>query len=74
MDVKLLIHQWELTKAKSAKSLGIDKLNFEERTELIGEIQDGLFAETEDLALLPELKEELDRRLKAADTNHALTR
>ena len=69
-----MIHQWELTRAKSAKSLVIDKLNFEERKELIGEIQDGLFAEAEDLALLPELKDELDRRLKAADTNHALTR
>jgi len=54
---------------KSAKSLGIDKLNIEERIELIGEIWDSVSAETGDLALSPEMKEELDRRLNAADAN-----
>ena len=50
----------------SAKSLGIDKLNVEERLELMGEIWDSVSAETGDLCLSPALKEELDGRLEAA--------
>lgn len=53
----------------SAKSLGIDKLNIEERLELIGEIWDSVSEEAGDLCLSPELREELDRRLAAADSN-----
>ena len=64
-----MFHEWELVMGKSAKSLGIDKLNIEERIELIGEIWDSVSAETGDLALSPEMKEELDRRLNAADAN-----
>ena len=53
----------------SAKSLGIDKLDIEERLQLIGEIWDSVSEEAGDLSLSPEMKEELDRRLAAADAN-----
>ena len=53
----------------SAKSLGIDKLDVEERLKLIGEIWDSVSEETGDLSLSPEMKEELDKRLAAADAN-----
>jgi len=53
----------------SAKSLGIDKLDIEERLKLIGEIWDSVSDEAGDLSLSPEMKEELDRRLAAADAN-----
>jgi len=53
----------------SAKSLGIDKLDVEERLKLIGEIWDSVSDEAGDLSLSPEMKEELDRRLAAADAN-----
>ena len=53
----------------SAKSLGIDKLGIEERLKLIGEIWDSVAEEAGDLSLSPEMKEELDRRLVAADAN-----
>jgi len=53
----------------SVKSLGIDKLAIEERLELIGEIWDSVSAETGDLSLSLEMKEELDRRLAAADAD-----
>jgi len=54
---------------KSAKSLGIDKLNVEERLNLIGEIWDSVSEETGDLSLSPEMKEELEKRLAAAEEN-----
>jgi len=53
----------------SAKSLGIDKLDVEERLKLIGEIWDSVSEEAGDLSLSPEMKEELDKRLAAADAN-----
>ncbi len=51
----------------SAKSLGIDKLDVEERLQLMGEIWDSVSEETGDLSLSSEMKEELDKRLAAAD-------
>lgn len=53
----------------SAKSLGIDKLDIEERLKLIGEIWDSVSDEAGDLSLSPEMKDELDKRLAAADAN-----
>jgi len=53
----------------TAKSLGIDKLDIEERLKLIGEIWDSVSDEAGDLSLSPEMKEELDRLLAAADAN-----
>lgn len=53
----------------SARSLGIDKLDIEERLRLIGEIWDSVAEEAGDLSLSPEMKEELDRRIAAADSN-----
>lgn len=53
----------------SAKSLGIDKLDIEERLKLIGEIWDSVSEEAGDLSLSPEMRDELDKRLAAADAN-----
>jgi len=53
----------------SAKSLGIDKLDVEQHLKLIGEIWDSVSEEAGDLSLSPEMKEELDKRLAAADAN-----
>ena len=55
--------------AISAKSLGIDKLDVEERLKLIGEIWDSVSEEAGDLSLSTEMKAELDKRLAAADAN-----
>jgi len=54
---------------KSAKSLGIDKLNVEERLNLIGEIWDSVSEETGDLSLSAEMRDELEKRLAAAEKN-----
>lgn len=69
LDGRIRIHYGVGTMGISAKSLGIDKLNVEERLELIGEIWDSVSEEAGDLCLSSELKEELDRRLAAADAN-----
>jgi len=61
----------------TAKSLGIDKLDVENRLALIGELWDSVSSDTEDsvssdteeLPLSPEFKAELDRRVEEADAN-----
>ena len=53
----------------TAKSLGIDKLDVENRLALIGELWDSVSSDTEALPLSPEFKAELDRRVEEADAN-----
>jgi putative addiction module component (TIGR02574 family) len=53
----------------TVQSLGIDRLSAEDRLRLIEEIWDTLSDSLEDLPLPESHKEELDRRLTAADTN-----
>lgn len=56
----------------TAQDLGIDRLNPEERLRLIGEIWDSLFLE---VVPIPEShKQELERRLGAADADPAVGR
>jgi len=55
--------------AVSAKSLGIDKLQIEERIALVEEIWDGIFAEGKPIPLTPEIERELDRRIAEHDAN-----
>ena len=53
----------------TAKSLGIDKLDVENRLSLIGELWDSVSAETESLPMSVELKAELDQRIEDAESN-----
>lgn len=53
----------------TAKSLGIDKLDIENRLALIGELWDSVSADTESLPMSDELKAELDRRIDDAESN-----
>jgi len=53
----------------TAKSLGIDKLDVENKLALIGELWDSVSSETEALPLPSEFKAELDRRIEAADSD-----
>lgn len=53
----------------TAKSLGIDKLDVENRLALIGELWDSVSSDTEEMPLSPEFKAELDRRVEDADAN-----
>ena len=53
----------------TAKSLGIDKLDVENRLSLIGELWDSVSAETESLPMSVELKAELDQRIEDDESN-----
>ena len=58
--------------APTIQDLGIDRLSAEHRLRLIGEIWDSL--STESTAIPESHREELDRRLAAADTDPAAGR
>ena len=53
----------------TAKSLGIDNLEIDERIELIGDLWDGLIDTIEGAPLNDEIKEELDRRLATSKSD-----
>lgn len=53
----------------TAKSLGIDQLEIEERLTLIGEIWDGISADAEQRPLSDATRAELSRRVADADLN-----
>jgi putative addiction module component (TIGR02574 family) len=53
--------------AVSAKSLGIDKLNVDERLALVEEIWASIVADAKVFPLTPEQREELDRRVAEDD-------
>ena len=54
----------------TVESLGIDKLQLEDRLALVQEIWDGI-AETEAVALTLEQRDELERRIDADDADPA---
>lgn len=55
--------------AVTAKSLGIDKLDVEERIALVEDIWDGIYAEGKPIPLTSELEDVLDQRIAEHDLN-----